>query len=66
MAMPLGEAHLHHRGADKRCSACYGRVYTYGTYGMRQRVTMQHYRGHDGCPCITRRFNGTLNSILTP
>ena len=57
--MPITEANVLHRGADKRCPACHGRVRGHGTYGPRQRIGMMHYRIHDGCPRIPRSYAGT-------
>ena len=57
--MPVAEASVLHRSADKRCPDCHGRVRAHGTYGPRTRITMMHHRAHDGCPRMPRQYTGT-------
>ena len=56
--VPLVEAHAHHRGAEKRCPVCHGRVNTQGSYSGQGAVTMAHRRVHDGCPRLPRQYAG--------
>jgi hypothetical protein len=58
----IAQAHNHHRSEAKRCSACHGPVYVFGTYTSKNRLGLMHRKGHKGCPFSGRGFSG----ISTP
>ncbi|GLS59856.1 hypothetical protein GCM10007887_25290 [Methylobacterium haplocladii] len=53
------EAHIAHRNASKRCPDCYGAMISLGSYMGARKATLQHRRGHDGCPRLPLRYSGT-------
>lgn len=46
--LTIAQAHNQHRSEPKRCSACHGPVYVFGTYTGRSRLGLMHRKGHGG------------------
>ncbi len=57
--LTIAQAHNQHRSEPKRCSACHGPVYVFGTYTGRSRLGLMHRKGHGGCRFNASGFTGT-------
>jgi hypothetical protein len=57
--MSLAEATVRHPVLPKRCPVCHGRISIHHNYTVRGGLTLVHRKGHDGCPLLPARFNGS-------
>ena len=58
-SVSLGEAKSVYAKMPKRCPACHGLVTINGNYTAQGGLTLVHRKGHNGCPLLPARFNGT-------
>lgn len=67
-AMPVEQAYRSYRDSIKRCSTCHGAIMLVGSYTAHPgaHIRVQHLIGHDGCPQMWRRYNGTPTRHPTP